>query len=101
EVDTFGIGVCIHHGKHGDIQLLGLRYRDMFPLNVNDEQCSGETVQIGNTAEQLLQLCLFTLHHQALALGQVQERLVLHELVDLRKLLERLTDGCEIGQHAT
>ena len=69
--------------------------------HVDDEECARKAGHVGDGAEVLLQLGALAAYLQQLALGEVVEGTVRHELVDVGHLLDSLADGGEVGEHTT
>ncbi len=68
--------------------------------HVDYEEGRGQTVEVGDRAQSLLQLGALTRNLQTLALGEVVKSTVLGHLVDGGHLLDGLADGGEVGEHA-
>ena len=67
--------------------------------HVDHEQGRGQTGQVGDRTEVLLQLGTLTAHLQDLTLREVSISTVAHEFVDGSHLLHSLADGGEVGEH--
>jgi hypothetical protein len=68
--DDIGIGVGVHDGHHRDSQLVGLRHRDLFALDVNHEHRLGPLPHGADAAQAQLQLLQLAREPQGLFLGE-------------------------------
>ena len=100
EVHRARIGIGVHHGEHGDAQLLGLCQCDVLFHDVHDEDGRWDAGQVGDRTEVLFEFRSLTADLQALTLRQGVQCAVLLHLVDLRHLTNRLANRGEVGQHA-
>ena len=101
EIHIVGVRVGINNSEHGDTQTVSLAHCDVLLHHVNHEEGSGQTVEVGDRTEVLLQLGTLTADLQNLALAEVAVCTVSCELVDVGHLLHCLADSGEVGEHTT
>ena len=100
EVDVVGVAVCINDTEHGNTQAVCLTHGNLLLQYVNDEECRGQAVEVGDRTEVLLELSTLAAYLQDLTLGEVAESTVGNELIDVAHLLHSLADCGEVGEHA-
>ena len=66
---------------------------------VDNEESARQTAQVSDRAEVLLELSTLASDLKELALRQVRECTVVHQLVDVRHFLHSLANGGEVGKH--
>ncbi len=99
EVDKLGVGVGVHEGEGGDVQAAGLGDGNVLLVDVDDEQGTGQTGEVGDRTEVLVELGTLALHLEALTLADIVEILVVHQSIEAVHLLDSLADGLEVGEH--
>ena len=72
----------------------------MLLIDVDDKQGAGQTGEVGDRTEVLVEFGALALHLEALTLADIVEVLVMHQLVERVHLLDGLADGAEVGEHA-
>ncbi|RMO66854.1 hypothetical protein ALQ39_100841 [Pseudomonas amygdali pv. eriobotryae] len=100
-VNAFRAAVGIDNADNRDAQLVGFGDRDALVINVDNEQCVWQTAHILDTTQAAIQFFQITGAHQGFFLGQLGESTVFGLHFQLAQTLDRLTNGLEVGQHAT
>ena len=72
----------------------------MLLVDVDDKQGAGQTGEVGDGTEVLVELGALALHLEALTLADIVEILVVHQGIEAVHLLDSLADGQEVGEHA-
>ena len=100
-VDTLGVTVGVNDTNHRNAQLVGFGYRNALVIDIDHEQCIGQTRHILDTTDGALQLGHIPGPHQGFFLGQFFKGAVRLLRLQLAQPLDRSANGFVVGEHAT
>ena len=100
EVDSLGAAVAVDDGDDGDSQTSGLVHRNVFLVEIDDEERLGKPRHLLDPFKRLSVLGHLTIDARELLLGERPDPLlVIQEGEMLLEALDRLLDGAEVGEH--
>ena len=74
---------------------------NMFVSDINNQQRSGQAIQLRNTADNSFQFIALAGKHQALFFGDIGNGSIVQHFVDGLQLFDAFADGAEVGKHTT
>ena len=99
-LDEVRVRVGVREGHHRDTEPVGLGDGDGLARGVDDHDGTGRLAHLLDAAEVALELAATPLQHEDLFLGELLVGAVLGLLLDVSKLVHRLSHGLPVGEHA-
>ena len=100
EVDSLRAAVAVDDGDDGNPQTLGLAHRDVFLVEIDDEERVGKPGHLLDPLQRLPVLGDDPVDARELLLRERRDLLLVVEEVELLlEAVDRLLDGAEVGEH--
>ena len=100
-VDIVWRAVGINNANNRDSELARFFYCDVFMTDIYYKHSGRQVLHVLDTTECFFELVALTSQLQDFFLYKTRKATVLFHFFDLAKTLDGLTDGAEVGQHAT